>query len=489
MALSSEFRAGHTGAKGGAARHRASHSPACKHPCNQCRPWPRSNARNSSAARSRPQTSRVTMIVHSIFTKPPMILNSQSLTGTVPTEMGALTNLEYLGLSSNCLTGTVPTEIGALTNLEYMLLNVNSLTGIVPTEMGALTRLKTLFLNSNSLTSTVPTELRALTDVEKLHLDTNKLMGTAPAELGDLVDMCLSLHSNADMCGPIPEGLSECANSEDCGHGWCGTTIETTCPGSPSSSSSTSTVIYAGAAAGGSVLLLSVAAMYYYRRRKIRQIHGETPQPPAPVPASLAKAHKGQPVSGGVDVGSQGDGKAEEMAEHVVEISQAKAGADVGDAPQANGATALMDVRMALNHSGASQLEFTSGFVPAAELAGLALGTVMSSFAVLNSVACLAGEIYSMYRCVKANQRMCHRLTERVMSLQSSLARFAAKLHEAARMTTQLEEEDYHSLNMQLIRVLQAMERAHDLIQAWGADARDTFFGKLKRALLSSHFH
>eukprot|EP00854_Cymbomonas_tetramitiformis_P010969 gene10969-12974_t len=205
--------------------------------------------------------------------------------------------------------------------------------------------------------------------------------------------------------------------------------------------------------------------MYYYRRRKIRQIHGETPQPPAPVPASLAKAHKGQPVSGGVDVGSQGDGKAEEMAEHVVEISQAKAGADVGDAPQANGATALMDVRMALNHS------------------------VMSSFAVLNSVACLAGEIYSMYRCVKANQRMCHRLTERVMSLQSSLARFAAKLHEAARMTTQLEEEDYHSLNMQLIRVLQAMERAHDLIQAWGADARDTFFGKLKRALLSSHFH
>ncbi|KAK3246932.1 hypothetical protein CYMTET_43545 [Cymbomonas tetramitiformis] len=159
-------------------------------------------------------------------------------------------------------------------------------------------------------------------------------------------------------------------------------------------------------------------------------------------------------------------------------------------------AAAQVDVQMELDHSGALQkagdpssaLSFTSGFVPAAELAGLALGSAMSSFAVLKSVAAIAAEIYSLYRCVKANHQLCRRLGERAMSLQSALARFAATLHEASSRTQQLEEEDYHSLNTQLIRVLQSMERAHDLIQAWGG-AKHTFFGKLKRALISRHFH
>ncbi|KAK3280146.1 hypothetical protein CYMTET_12002, partial [Cymbomonas tetramitiformis] len=136
----------------------------------------------------------------------------------------------------------------------------------------------------------------------------------------------------------------------------------------------------------------------------------------------------------------------------------------------------------------ASSLEFASGFAPAAQLAGLALGSAMSSFAVLNSVAALAAEIYAMHRRVKANHRMCRRLAERVMSLQSSLARLAASLQKADHMAGMPEEGDYHSLNMHLMRVLQAMERSRDLIQAWGG-ANDTFFGKLKRALLSSHFH
>eukprot|EP00854_Cymbomonas_tetramitiformis_P022029 gene22029-26537_t len=133
-------------------------------------------------------------------------------------------------------------------------------------------------------------------------------------------------------------------------------------------------------------------------------------------------------------------------------------------------------------------LDFTSGFVPAAELAGLALGSAMSSFAVLSSVAHLAGEIYSLYKKVQANHRVCNRLAERTLSLQSSMSRFAAKLHQAGPVTEQLTEDDYRSLNTQLLRVLQAMERAHDLIQAWGG-AKYTFFSKLKRALLSRHFH
>eukprot|EP00854_Cymbomonas_tetramitiformis_P021214 gene21214-25486_t len=161
--------------------------------------------------------------------------------------------------------------------------------------------------------------------------------------------------------------------------------------------------------------------------------------------------------------------------------------------------SAIMDVQMALDHaeglhgqqqSSGAQLpsEFVSGFVPAAQLAGLVLGSAMSSFAVLKSVAHIAQEIYALHRCVKANHRVCSRLAERALSLQSAMSRFAARLHEAGPATKQLNEDNYRSLNTQLLRVLQAMERAHDLIQAWGG-AKYTFFSKLKRALLSRHFH
>ena len=39
------------------------------------------------------------------------------LTGSIPSEMGRLTNLTRLELSGNYLRGTIPTEIGLLTKL------------------------------------------------------------------------------------------------------------------------------------------------------------------------------------------------------------------------------------------------------------------------------------------------------------------------------------------------------------------------------------
>ncbi|KAK3288389.1 hypothetical protein CYMTET_4142 [Cymbomonas tetramitiformis] len=67
-----------------------------------------------------------------------------NLTGTLPTQMGELTNLTSLKLDWNRLTGTVPTQMAALTRLMYLQVGGNSLTGTVPTQMGALTQLDIL---------------------------------------------------------------------------------------------------------------------------------------------------------------------------------------------------------------------------------------------------------------------------------------------------------------------------------------------------------
>ena len=59
-------------------------------------------------------------------------LASESLTGSIPTEVGQLFELTTLDLSSNQLTGDIPAELGWLTNLTELRLSGNSLTGCIP---------------------------------------------------------------------------------------------------------------------------------------------------------------------------------------------------------------------------------------------------------------------------------------------------------------------------------------------------------------------
>jgi len=59
-------------------------------------------------------------------------LGNNQLTGSIPPEIGNLTNLEWLYLSNNQLTEEIPLEIGNLNNLIYLDLFNNQLTGEIP---------------------------------------------------------------------------------------------------------------------------------------------------------------------------------------------------------------------------------------------------------------------------------------------------------------------------------------------------------------------
>ena len=59
-------------------------------------------------------------------------LASESLTGSIPAEVGSLFELTTLDLSSNRLTGDIPAELGWLTNLTELRLSGNTLTGCIP---------------------------------------------------------------------------------------------------------------------------------------------------------------------------------------------------------------------------------------------------------------------------------------------------------------------------------------------------------------------
>ena len=137
---------------------------------------------------------------------------NDDLTGSIPADLGDLTNLQYLRLSSNKLTGSIPTELGNLTKLTSLSLSINNLSGSIPAELGRLTSLTTLSLHTNDLSASIPAALGDLTSLTTLNLFNNELTGSIPAELGRLTSLTtLSLHTN-DLSASIPAALSGLSN-------------------------------------------------------------------------------------------------------------------------------------------------------------------------------------------------------------------------------------------------------------------------------------
>lgn len=139
-------------------------------------------------------------------------LPSNGLAGTIPPELGRLTDLRLLNLQFNGLTGSIPGQLGDLARLESLALSFNSLTGSVPDSLGELTSLQLLFLSSNGLTGSIPAELGALANLLSLELAFNDLTGTIPRSLGELSNLVgLGLAYN-DLTGSIPADLGSLSN-------------------------------------------------------------------------------------------------------------------------------------------------------------------------------------------------------------------------------------------------------------------------------------
>ena len=101
--------------------------------------------------------------------------NTKNLVGTLPTELGNLTQLRTLSLSNNQLTGPIPSELKNLNKLRILSLSNNQLTGAIPAELGNLTNLKILGLANNQLTGPIPLTLANLNNLTLLALSDNQL--------------------------------------------------------------------------------------------------------------------------------------------------------------------------------------------------------------------------------------------------------------------------------------------------------------------------
>jgi len=138
-----------------------------------------------------------------------LVLDDNNLTGTLPPELGDLTQLRRLVLDDNELTGPIPPELGKLSRLTMLDLSWNRLSGAIPAELAALPLLDSLQLWNNELSGPIPVELGSMPSLRRLSLAWNQLSGAVPRELGRLTTLADMTLSRNELTGTIPPELAD----------------------------------------------------------------------------------------------------------------------------------------------------------------------------------------------------------------------------------------------------------------------------------------
>mmetsp|Transcript_20352 Transcript_20352/g.48391 ORF Transcript_20352/g.48391 Transcript_20352/m.48391 type:complete len:551 (+) Transcript_20352:425-2077(+) len=136
-----------------------------------------------------------------------------NLAGTIPTELGLLTDLVFLGLEQGSTTGTIPSELGGLSNLNFIDLDFNLLNGSIPSELFGLSNLATLDLNDNDLTGNID-GFENLVSLTFVQLENNLFTGTLPENLGAVGALGVFTLNNNNFSGTIPTSAGLLTNLE-----------------------------------------------------------------------------------------------------------------------------------------------------------------------------------------------------------------------------------------------------------------------------------
>ena len=111
-----------------------------------------------------------------------------------------------LDFSSNGLSGTIPDEIGFLSNLETLEVSNNDISGCIPSTLFQISSLQSLELGSNSLNGTLPGHLDSLSNLD---VENNTFEGPLPILASNCSLRYLNLGGNL-FTGSIPTSILNC---------------------------------------------------------------------------------------------------------------------------------------------------------------------------------------------------------------------------------------------------------------------------------------
>jgi hypothetical protein len=140
-----------------------------------------------------------------------------NLSGSIPATLSGLSKVEWLKLSHNGLTGSIPASLGQLPAVTSIQLYGNNLTGSIPPELGNASTLYWIFLEGNALTGTIPSSLGNLSQLNELRLNDNQLTGPIPTSLGQLTEMRRLWMEGNTLSGQVPLAFAVLAEDADDG--------------------------------------------------------------------------------------------------------------------------------------------------------------------------------------------------------------------------------------------------------------------------------
>ena len=109
--------------------------------------------------------------------------------GTIPHELGRM-DLQVLELDNNDLSGSIPLQLGGLSNLRTITLKKNQIEGIIPVELSNCKNLTEIDFSMNRMTGTIPSELFEVGTLEKITLNTNQFSGQIPSNINHGLKHC-----------------------------------------------------------------------------------------------------------------------------------------------------------------------------------------------------------------------------------------------------------------------------------------------------------
>lgn len=156
-------------------------------------------------------------------------INSQSISGTLPSELNQLSQLKTLALQKNSLSGALP-SFANMTSLESIYLDFNSFSSIptdfllgctnlktlsisennnlapwqIPLYLSEITNLQSFFASNASIVGVIPDFFESFPNLQNLRLSYNNLTGTLPQSFGGSELQNLWLNNQAQgLSGPI----------------------------------------------------------------------------------------------------------------------------------------------------------------------------------------------------------------------------------------------------------------------------------------------
>ncbi|CAI5469260.1 unnamed protein product, partial [Closterium sp. Yama58-4] len=132
-----------------------------------------------------------------------LLLGENRFTGSIGESISVLTSVSVISLRNNQLSGTIPSALlAAVPSLQALDLSFNSISGSLPSTLGALSNLFILSVHDNQLTGKLPPSICNLTQLRTMFLHNNRFYGEFPS--------CLTQHclhkidiSNNSFYGPM----------------------------------------------------------------------------------------------------------------------------------------------------------------------------------------------------------------------------------------------------------------------------------------------